>query len=164
MSKITNVFVSEDNQINFIGRGKLANINDLNENICEGNDPTKGFIQLEDGIYYWVSVEEQMKILSNDTEIDEKELKEMENLFESRYVKVFGKTSKLYNLFREELEDDLEEVISCTWDAEDNELRAVTLSRFNNTVYVYNYCMINDQIEKQRIITHRSMFEGLFVA
>ena len=134
--------------------GDLMTIREVNEDLCEGGQVIKGVIGTQNGAYsFYDSSQTESK---EDNEINGEVME---------YVKLEN-VKNLYGEFMEDLEDGIEEVVSCCVDETDVCLRAITKSVFNNTVYIYNYSRKEDNgvVEKLQTITDKKMLRKLFVA
>lgn len=157
---IKNVFI-KSGELNHTG-GTVATVSDLNFSICKGENPLRGLLQLDNGIYMWQSSENLKKILEKDIGIEITE----ENDFEGEYIKICdNKKVSLKDELEADLKEGFEKIISCCVDSLDICLRAITKCHYNDTVYVYNYNRNeNGAVEKTSVICCKEMLQGLFQA
>lgn len=142
--EIKKVYINAQGEINFSAHGRLAKLEDLTDELCYGSEPFEGLLQIEEGIFYWISAEQQMKIFENDESITKEEFRELEEECEGEYVRVNGNIPLLYKKFIEDMDEVFEEVVSVTFDEDDCMLCALTISRNRNWSYSYNYSKNTD--------------------
>jgi hypothetical protein len=139
-----NVFMNKSND-------ELADIRELNERICEGENPIKQLIGVKEGVVSWY----------DSTKIETKEDNE-ENGELMEYIKLEG-FKTLYNEFENDIDEMLEEIVNYKVTEDDRMLNVVTRSTCNNMIYIYNYYRDeNENLIKNEIMINKSMLMGIF--
>lgn len=147
-----NVFIRKDGQLEICngGQGKLASIEEVLEYTSMTNKVIQGLIQLKDNVYSWFDNLDNKESVADVGEIAE-------------YI-VHNNVITLYTELVNDTDDLLEEIVNVCLDEGDTVLRALSKSKHNNTVYIYNYSRMDGKVDKNYCIGHVSMFTELFTA
>jgi|GEM_PF-6281895 len=148
MDKSKKVFVNFNGEVNTRYRGKLANIEDLENAMCEGNEPITGILELADGTYFWQSAENIIDILTKDEDITQDELNEV---LTGEYIKLDSKVNTLYTEFVGGIDPIVEEIISVNFC--EGLLTGITKCRNEDWSYLHNYSYLDNNVKNEIIIT-----------
>jgi hypothetical protein len=146
-----NVFV-KNGELVIGGNGRLCSLEDLEHDVCIGNKPIEGLIQIESGVVSWYNSNEM------ESKEENRENGEIMEYIEHKEIKT------LYTELIDDIDELLEEVLNVCSDEDDVLLKAVVRGKHNNTIKLYNYCRMNGKIIKEDTNCHISMLAGLFVA
>ncbi|HEY5588436.1 MAG TPA: hypothetical protein VIK86_05705 [Candidatus Paceibacterota bacterium] len=134
MNESKKVFINFNGEVNTRYKGRLANISDLENAICEGYEPITGILELEDGTYIWQSEEDLKKILMQDKDIIQEELDE---IIGGEYIKIDDKVNPLYTELVNNIDPVVEEIVSVNFC--EGLLTAITKCRNEDWSYLHNY-------------------------
>lgn len=132
MNKITNIYINNKMVLNFNNMGQLASLKDLEEEVCSSGTIFTQLLQTTDGMVKWQSAEDQRKILGMDADTTQEELNECTG----EYILVNKDVPKLYAEFINDLDLDLQEVISVNFCAEEP-LMLIGITHMYNSQFVH---------------------------